>query len=341
MKIRLITPILVLALALAGCATNNDDPSVEGERPATTTTSTGGSTSTSTSTTPPASGSGQTVTYRQAGSSTVLPVAQAWAEEYGAIHRNVRFVVAGGGTGAGFKQFCRGEIQIADASRPIKSSETADCSANGITPVELAVAIDGLAVVVPKTNTFATDLTVEELNRIWTANTTKQANRWSDLRPEWPDQRIELYGPGTDSGTFDYFVEVIITPFDGSSSKGRSDYTPSEDDNVLVRGISSSPYALGYFGLAYVHENANVIRAVPIDEGKGGGPVEPTNANVEAGKYSPLARPIFMYTNGKPTGALLDYFKWGMGSDGQALVEEVGYIPLPSAKQQEMLAKLG
>lgn len=288
-------------------------------------------------------GSESTLTgnFKQAGSSTVLPVAQAWAEEFGREHPNVDFVVSGGGTGAGFKQFCRGELDVSDASRPIKDSEKAECAAAGIEPFEIQVAIDALAVVVSNRNTFATDLTVEELNRIWTADTSKQANRWSDLRPEWPDEEIELYGPGTDSGTFDYFIEVVIHPFDGSSSKGRSDYTPSEDDNIIVQGIASSPYALGYFGYAYVHENADKVKALPIDAGKGAGPVAPNAQTVEAGQYTPLARPIFMYTDGKPTGALLEYFQWGVGEEGQSLVEEVGYLRLPADKQQAMLAKLG
>ena len=279
--------------------------------------------------------------FKQAGSSTVLPVAQAWAEEFGARHRDVQIVVSGGGTGAGFKQFCRGEIDISDASRPIKPAEADECAKGGVTPFEIQVAIDALAVVVSTSNTFASDLTVEELNRIWTADAAKQANRWSDLRPEWPAEPIERYGPGTDSGTFDYFVEVVIHPFDGTSSKGRSDYTPSEDDNIIVQGIASSPYAIGYFGFAYVHENADKVKPLAIDAGKGGGPVLPSAASVEAGKYTPLARPIFMYTDGKPSGTLLEYFRWGIGDEGQALVEEVGYLRLPAQKQEEMLAKVG
>ena len=303
-------PILLLAtsLVLAGCLSGGD-----GESP------------------------GGDATYRQAGSSTVLPVAQAWAEEFPG---DARFVVAGGGTGAGFKQFCRGEIHVADASRPIKDAEAQECQAAGVTPFEIRVAIDGLAVVVPTSNTFVDHLTIEELNRIWTADASKQANRWSDLRPSWPAEEIELYGPGPDSGTFDYFVEVVIHPFDGSTSKGRSDYTPSEDDNVLVQGVSRSPYGLGYFGLAYAQENADKVRAVPIDGGKGGGPVEPTAGNVESGRYSPLARPIYMYTDGQPSGVLRSYFEWALGEEGQALVEEVGYVKLPAAQRDAMLAKI-
>ena len=286
-------------------------------------------------------GDGLSGSFRQAGSSTVLPVAQAWAEEFGRLHGDVRIVVSGGGTGAGFKQFCRGEIEIADASRPIKEAERADCAAAGVEPFEIQVAIDALAVVVSRQNDFATDLTVEELNRIWTADPAKQVTRWSQLRPGWPDEKIQLFGPGPDSGTFDYFVEVVIHPFDGASSKGRSDYTPSEDDNILVQGVSGSPYALGYFGLAYAMENADKVKPVAIDEGKGNGPVAPSVQSVEAGTYTPLARPIHMYTDGKPTGALLEYFRWGLGEEGQSLVADVGYVPLPAEVRQQMQAKIG
>jgi phosphate transport system substrate-binding protein len=277
------------------------------------------------------------------GSSTVYPIAEAWAEEF-AYCAGIVANVAFSGTGGGLQKFCRGEIDVADASRPIRSSETSACQANGITPFEIQVAIDGLAVVVSKQNTFVDNLKVSELNRIWTANASK------DLRPEWPDQRIELFGPGTNSGTFDYFVEVIITPFDGSTSKGRSDYTPSEDDHVLVQGVSGTSRGLAYFGLAYAEESANLLRVVPIiqdtkDGGKtfvsGAQPVEPTPANVESGAYAPLSRPLFMYTNGAPQGQLKEWFLLGLSAEGQDVVSEVGYVKLPEAKRAEMIAKIG
>lgn len=272
------------------------------------------------------------------GSSTAYPIGQAWAEEFQAEHRDVRVDYNVLGTGGGFQAFCRGEAAVTGASRPIKDSETSACATGGVTPYEIQVAIDGLAVVVSQQNTFAQDITVDELNRIWTADTSKQANRWNELRPEWPDEPIVLYGPGTNSGTFDYFVEVIIHPQDGTETKGRSDYTPSEDDNILVQGIASSPYALGYFGLAYVHENADRVRAVAVDNGEG--PVEPTNENVESGRYAPLARPIFYYTDGEPTDVVQAFFQYGLSDDGQALVEEVGYIPLPAEMLAQMRAKV-
>jgi phosphate transport system substrate-binding protein len=277
------------------------------------------------------------------GSSTVYPAGQAWAEEFQAMHRDVRIAYNVLGTGGGFKAFCRGEADMTGASRPIKTgpeSETEQCRASGIEPVQVQIGIDGLAVVVSKQNTFAQDITVEELNRIWTADASKQANRWNALRAEWPDQEIVRYGPGTDSGTYDYWKEAIIHPFDGSDATTRSDYTPSEDDNVLVQGIASSPYAIGFFGLAYVHENADKIRAVPVDEGKGKGAVEPTPENVASGEYSPLSRPLFYYTPGAPQGVLKAFLEYGLSEEGQMLVEEVGYIPLPADLLQANRAKV-
>lgn len=272
------------------------------------------------------------------GSSTVYPVGQAWAETFQGEHPGVRIDYNVLGTGGGFQAFCRGEAPLTGASRPIKASETEACAAKGITPVEFQVAVDGIAVVVSKQNTFAQDITVEELNRVWTANASKQAQRWSDLRPEWPDEPIQLYGPGTNSGTFDYFVEVIVHKFDGTETKGRSDYTPSEDDNILVQGIASSPYALGYFGLAYVHENADKVRALAVDGGEG--PVAPTNEDVESGRYAPLARPIFYYAAGEPSEIVKEFLRYGLSDEGQELAQEVGYIRLPAATLGEMRAKL-
>jgi phosphate transport system substrate-binding protein len=332
----LLATLSVAALLLSGCAGSTTTTQVV------TTTNSQGVVVTTTQT--HASGgsgcgsSGRTLV-NQAGSSTVLPIAQAWAEEFGcAIGANI--VVGGGGSGAGLARFCRGELDIADASRPIKSSETDACKAKGITPFEVQIAIDGLSVVVPKGNSFVDCLTVAQLNKIWTADPAKQAKTWKNLDPAWPDQKIDLYGPGTDSGTFDYFVEVIITPFDGANTKGRSDYTASEDDNVLVQGVAASPYALGYFGLAYAKENSATLKVVKVDEGKGNGCVEPTDANIEAGKYTPLSRPLFMYTNGKPSGVLKAYLEKALSADGQEIAHEVGYIKLPAAKLAEMKAKI-
>ncbi len=295
---------------------------------------------------------GAAVTIDIDGSSTVYPVSEAWAEEYSrcaGIEANVAF----SGTGGGFQQFCRGEIDVSGASRPIKTgtgSETENCQKAGITPFEIPVAIDGLAVVVSKQNTFVTDLKVSELNRMWTADPAKQVNNWKDLRSEWPDQDIKLFGPDTNSGTFDYFVEVIVHPFDGSITKGRSDYTGAPDDHVLVAGVAGTARGMAYFGLAYAIEAADKLRIVPViqdtkDGGKtfisGAQPVMPTASNVENGVYAPLSRPLFMYTDGAPTGQLKAWFQYGLSPEGQAIVSEVGYIKLNEAKRTAALAKLG
>jgi phosphate transport system substrate-binding protein len=277
------------------------------------------------------------------GSSTVFPVEAAWAEEFGR-RIDARVTVAFSGTGAGFQKFCRAEIDVSGASRPITDSESADCSANGIDPYSIQVGQDGLAIVVPKSNDFVDYLSVTELNRIWTADKSKQVNRWNELRGNWPDRRIQLFGAGTDSGTFDYFIEVIVHPFDGAETKGRSDYTPSEDDNVLVQGVAGSADGLGYFGLAYARQNTDSLRVVPVlDDSSGetdGDPVVPTDENVESGRYSPLSRPLFMYTNGKPAGALQEFFRLGLSPEGQDLVQEVGYVRLSEPVRTANLAKV-
>lgn len=326
---RLLALALAASFAFAGCAdeTPGNDGALE--------TGSNGTGSVGT-TTSRASGSRENVD--QAGSSTVLPIAEAWAEEFGrSIGANI--VVSGGGSGAGIAKFCRGELDIADASRPMRQSEIDTCKGIGIDPYEMTVAIDGLSVVVSKDNDFVDCLTTAQLHKMWTADASKQVNKWNQIDPSWPDAKIELFGPGTDSGTYDYWREVIIAPNDGSSATTRPDYTASEDDNVLVNGVASKVHAMAFFGLAYYEENADKLNLVKVDEGKGKGCVEPTAANVESGEYSPLSRPLFMYTKGKPTGVLQKYFEKAYSEDGQALVEEVGYIKLPATKLAEMKAK--
>lgn len=342
-RLSLLAMAAVAALVLAGCSSAPQGPE----------DSNGGATAADGGTTGPIDDNvdvdcprgGSFTNINQAGSSTVLPIAEAWAEDFGPCLK-ANIVVGGGGTGAGFQKFCRGELDIADASRPIRpaspagTSETDICLKAGIEPFELQVAIDGLSVVVSKSNTFVECLTVAQLHSIYTASQSKQVSNWKDLDPAWPDQKINIFGPGTDSGTYDYFREVIIAPTDGSTASTRSDFTPSEDDNVLVQGIASSEYAIGYFGLAYYDHNKDKLNLVDIDEGKGKGCVEATPASVVSGDYSPLSRPIFMYTDGKPDGVLKSYFEQGFSATGQGLVEEVGYIKLGPAKLAEMKAKI-
>lgn len=259
------------------------------------------------------------------GSSTVYPITEAVAEEFQKANPDTKVTVGISGTGGGFKRFVRGETDINDASRPIKSSEIEACQANGIEFIELPVAFDAIAVVVNKDNTWVDYLTVEELKKIWEPEAQGKSIRWSDIRPGWPDKPITLFGPGVDSGTFEYFTEAIV----GEAGKSRGDYVASEDDNVLVQGVSQDTYALGYFGLAYYIENQDILRAVPIKKGDGE-PAAPTPENVEKGLYQPLSRPLFIYVNAKSAERdEVEKFVTFYLKNAANLVKEVGYVPLP------------
>ena len=267
------------------------------------------------------------------GSSTVYPITQAVAEEFQDFYPDVYPIVGVSGTGGGFKRFTVGETDISDASRPIKASEAQAAADNGIEYVEFEIALDGLAVVVNHDNTWVDYLTVEELNMIW--NPEGKVDSWNDIRSEWSDQPIRLYGPGTDSGTFDYFTEVIV----GESGASRSDYTASEDDNVLVQGIAGDPYALGYFGYAYYAENTDTLKIVPIDSGSG--PVTPTDQTINSGQYSPLSRPLFIYVSKASLARpeVEDFVRFYM-ENAEQLVTEVGYTPLPASVYEQNLESL-
>jgi phosphate transport system substrate-binding protein len=256
------------------------------------------------------------------GSSTVFPITQAVAEEFNAVNPDVDVSVGVSGTGGGFEKFCAGETDISDASRAIEEDEIAACEDKGIEYIELQVAIDGLSVLVNPSNEFVDCLSVQELNAIWKPDST--VDSWNDVRPEWPDEPINLYGPGTDSGTFDYFTDVI----NGEEGASRSDYTASEDDNVLVQGIAGDPNALGYFGYAYYVQNQDKLRAVPIDGGNGC--VAPSDETINSGEYAPLSRPLFIYvakeTAARPeVKAFVDFYL----ENAADLVSSVGYIPVP------------
>jgi len=220
------------------------------------------------------------------GSSTVFPISEAVAEEFLAVAPRVRVPVGVSGTGGGFKKFLAMETDINDASRPIKDSERATAEANGIDFLEIPVAFDGLSVVINPANDWVDSLSVEELQRIWQPGS--MVDSWDDVRPEWPAEPLRLYGPGTDSGTFDYFTEAV----NGESGASRPDYTASEDDNVLVQGIAGDQFAMGFFGFAYYVENQDKLKVVLIDGGNG--PVAPTPTTINDGTYSPLSRPIFI-----------------------------------------------
>ncbi|MBI3322467.1 MAG: PstS family phosphate ABC transporter substrate-binding protein [Candidatus Omnitrophica bacterium] len=263
------------------------------------------------------------------GSSTVYPITEAVAEEFQKDNPGVRVTVGISGTGGGFKRFSRGETDISDASRPIKSSEAEAAAKNKVEYIELPVAFDGLAVMVNPQNTWCGSMTTAELKKLWEPAAQGKITRWSQVRAGWPDEEIHLFGPGPDSGTFDYFTEAI----NGKSLASRGDFTASEDDNVLVQGIAGDRLALGYFGLAYYEHNKDRLKRVAIDDenpSNGSGPILPTTQTVESGTYQPLARPIFIYVNKKAADRpeVEAFVKFYMENAAQ-LSQEVGYISLP------------
>jgi phosphate transport system substrate-binding protein len=259
------------------------------------------------------------------GSSSVYPITEAVAEEFREDHGDIRVTVGVSGTGGGFKKFARGEIDIANASRPIKEQEAEAAAKAGIYFIEIPVAYDGLAVVVSPLNDFVDHLTVEELKKIWEPAAQGVIRSWAQVRAGFPDIPLRLYGAGTSSGTYDYFTEAIT----GTSKSSRGDYTASEDDNVLVQGVSSDRGALGYFGLAYFTENSRKLKLVGIDNGKG--IVFPSDSTVTSGVYSPLSRPEFIYisSNSVNKPEVQQFVKFYM-ENAPALVKEVGYVPLPA-----------
>ncbi len=209
------------------------------------------------------------------GSSTVFPITEAVAEEFQQANAGTRVTVGSSGTGGGFQKFCRNETDISNASRPVKAAELEACSKAGIDFIELPVAYDGIAIVVHPKNTWANSITVAELKKIWEPAAQGRVTRWNQVRPDWPDQEIHLFGAGVDSGTFDYFTEAIV----GKEAQSRGDYTSSEDDNVIVQGVSGDQYALGYFGYSYYEQNKDKLKALPVDDGdasNGAGPIAPS-----------------------------------------------------------------
>ena len=274
------------------------------------------------------------------GSSTVFPVTEGVAEDFQKAKKGaVKVTVGISGTGGGFKKFCRGETDVQNASRPILAKEMADCKAAGVEYFELPVAFDALTVVMNPKNAFLKQISVEELRKIWEPAAQGKVMRWNQVNPAWPDAPIKLFGAGSDSGTFDYFTEAI----NGKSKASRGDYTASEDDNVLVQGVSQDVNAIGYFGYAYYAENQARLKSVPIVEKPGKPAVAPTEATVLDGSYQPLARPIFIYVNAKSMAKpevkeFVDFYM----KDGAKIAKEVKYVPLPSkayAVNLEHLAK--
>ena len=267
------------------------------------------------------------------GSSTVFPISEAMAEEFRKIHPDVKVTVGESGTTGGMKKFVPGEIDIADASRPIKKEEVEGVKKRGDDVIEFPVAYDGLSVVIHKDNTWAGSMTVAELKKLWEPTST--VKKWSDIRAGWPDQPIKLYGPGTASGTFEYFTEVIV----GKSKSSRADFTASEDDNVLVKGVAGDKNSLGYFGYVYFLHNKDKMKVVSVDAGKGA--VTPSEQTIKDGSYKPLSRPIFIYVSKKALERpeVKEFVKFYL-SNATKLVPQVGYVPYAESHYQELLKKI-
>ena len=272
------------------------------------------------------------------GSSTVFPISEAVAEDFQKAKRGaVKVTVGISGTGGGFKKFCRGETDVSNASRPITKSEMKACKEAGIAYIEMPVAFDALTVVINPKNTWAKQMTVAELKKIWEPAAQGKISRWNEVNPAWPNEPIKLFGPGADSGTFEYFTEAIV----GKAKSSRGDFTASEDDNVLVTGVSRDVHALGYFGYAYFEANRNKLAAAAIVPTPGKPAVAPSAQNVENGSYTPLSRPIFIYVNAKSAAKpevkeFLQFFN----RNAPKLVTEVKYVPLPASAYADNMSAL-
>ncbi len=323
-KVRLVAPLVALAIGIGSCgdnnqASNNSSPADGGATPATNT----------------AAGSNLSGTVRVDGSSTVYPISEAMAEEFQKANPGVQVTVASSGTGGGFKKFCAGETDISNASRPIKPEEVELCKKGNIEYIELPIAYDGLSVVVSPQNNFVECLKVDELKRMWETSAQGKVTQWNQINPKFPADKIGLYGPGTDSGTYDYFTQAII----GKEGESRGDYTASEDDNTLVQGVSADRGGLGFFGYAYYENNKEKLKLVAIDGGKGC--VQPSAQTIGDGTYQPLSRPEFIYV--KKTAAtrpdVKAFVDFNYAPANQKLITEVGYVPLPSDLLTEVQAR--
>jgi phosphate transport system substrate-binding protein len=267
------------------------------------------------------------------GSSTVGPYATAAAEQFRGTNPDVRITVGVSGTGGGFERFCRNETDISNASRPIKDEETQACEAKGVEYLELQVANDALTVVVNKDNDWVDCTTVAQLKQIWDRGS--KVKTWSDVDPSWPDERMRLFGAGTDSGTFDYFTDEI----NGEEGRSRSDYSASEDDNVTVQGVSGDKYALGYFGLSYYDQNQDRLKALAVDGG--GGCVEPSVETAQSGNYRPLSRPLFMYVKKESLARpeVKAFLQFVLDNE-QAIAERAQFVPLTDEQLQKAKSDL-
>jgi phosphate transport system substrate-binding protein len=271
------------------------------------------------------------------GSSTVYKISQAAAEEFCLAAKSVVISVAYKGTGGGFKSFVRGELDICDASRPIQESEVAKCKEHGVEFIELPIAFDALTIAVNRKADWVDSMTVDELKKLWEPAATNKVMKWNDIRPNWPDKEIKLFGAGTDSGTFEYFTEAVV----GQKNNSRSDYTAAENDNVIIKGIEGDRYALGYVPYAYYAPRSQSLKALSIDWEKNDlGAIAPSPQTVEEGTYAPLSRPLFLYVNKQSAerpevAAFIEFYL----RNGSAIAKIAKYIPLPESAYQQVIER--
>lgn len=324
-KSSLTVAAIIMAFALAACGANNGNQEA---------TNGAGGTNGETPAEEPAAAN-LTGEIKLEGSSTVYPISQAIAEEFMNLH-DVNVTVGLSGSSNGFKAIINGEADIANASRKIKDTEIASLQEKGQEAVEMPVAYDGITVVINPENDWATEMTVEELNKIWAKDS--KITKWSEVREGWPDEKITLFGPGAASGTFEYFTEAV----NGEAKVSREDYTASEDDNMLVQGVSGDKYALGYFGYAYYEENQDKLKAVAIKETADAPAVMPSIETIGDGSYKPLSREIYIYPlkSALARPEVQEFIKYYMSAEGQAFAEEVGYVALPQEKYDANLSQL-
>ncbi|MGG3838658.1 PstS family phosphate ABC transporter substrate-binding protein [Paenibacillus thiaminolyticus] len=330
-QIMLLTLVAVMAFALAACGGKKEDTSNAAGNTGTESTQT----NTANNTENQGSEDKLSGTIEIDGSSTVYPMTEAIAEEFGKEHGDVRVSVGTSGTGGGFKRFIAGETAISNASRPIKDKEAEDAKANGVEYLELTVAYDGLSIVVNKDNSWVDKITLDELKKIYEPNS--KVKTWADVREGWPNEEIKIYSPGADHGTFDYFTEEI----NGKAQESRNDgqITFSADTNAIVQGVAGDKNAIGYFGYSFFEENQDKLKLVPVDNGTA--TVAPTLDTIKDGSYAPLSRPLLIYVSKKQmekpeVKAYVEYYLKTAGN----IAEEVGYVPLPQEKYDEQLNQL-
>jgi phosphate transport system substrate-binding protein len=321
-KVTLVLLPLALSLAILGGCKNKAETAADPAKKTPDAVAAGGS-------------SGGTGDIKIDGSSTVFPISEAIAESFGKSNQGKKVSVGSSGTGGGFKKFCRGDIDISNASRPILQKEIDDCKAQGIDYLEIPIAYDALTVVVNPGNTWAANMKIADLKKMWEPTATAKVMKWKDVNPTFPDEKLALYGAGKSSGTFDYFTEAI----NGKAKESRTDYTATEDDNVTVKGVIGDKNALGYFGYSYYEANKTKLKAVGIDSGKGA--VLPSVETVKNGTYSPLSRPLFIYVSSKSLDkpGVKEFVDYYLAQVPKASAE-VKYIPLPETAYAKINEKV-